>query len=159
MPARSGSGRKAKPTALKLLDGNPGKKPLPKNEPQPFLALPPTPAWMTLRAKREYRRVGALLLSSKMVTVLDGFGLAMVASSYATWVEAEIAVQEHGLLVKGRDGAPAVNPFRRVANEAYDRTRQMLVEFGMTPSSRTRVKTVESATAVGPVGEWWEQSG
>ncbi len=159
MPARSGSGRKPKPTALKLLDGNPGNKPLPKNEPEPFVALPPTPTWMTLRAKREYRRVGALLLQSQMVTVLDGFALAMVASSYATWVEAEIALQEHGLLVKGRDGAPSVNPFRKVANEAYDRTRQMLVEFGMTPSSRARVKTVQADTASGTSGEWWEQGG
>ena len=28
-------GRKPKPTALKLLTGNPGKRPLPENEPQP----------------------------------------------------------------------------------------------------------------------------
>ena len=84
--------------------------------------------------------------------------LTMIASSYATWVEAEKAQLEHGLLVKGRDGAPAVNPFRKVANEAYDRTRQLLVEFGMTPSSRTRVKVatpiVEDAGT-----EWWERSG
>lgn len=158
MPARPGSGRKPKPTALKLLDGNPGKGPLPKNEPKPMVACPPCPSWLPALAKREYRRIGAMLVSTGVMTVIDGHALTMIASSYATWVEAEKAQLEHGLLVKGRDGAPAVNPFRKVANEAFDRTRQLLVEFGMTPSSRTRVKVATPVIEDDGI-EWWERSG
>ncbi|HZK10243.1 MAG TPA: phage terminase small subunit P27 family, partial [Clostridia bacterium] len=33
-------GRKPKPTALKVLEGNPGKRPLNKNEPQPERKAP-----------------------------------------------------------------------------------------------------------------------
>jgi P27 family predicted phage terminase small subunit len=109
-------------------------------------------------AKREYRRVGKLLLTAGVMTIADGPALAMLATSWATWVEAETAAIEHGLIVKGRDGAPAVNPYRKIANEAYDRTRQLLVEFGMTPSSRTRVKAVAAPLAVA-TGNWWEASG
>ena len=82
----------------------------------------------------------------------------MVASSYATWVEAEKAVIEHGLLVKGRDGTPAVNPFRKVANEAHDRTRQLLIEFGMTPRSRVKKMQSPAVTSSDDAwdGDWWE---
>jgi hypothetical protein len=158
MGARPGAGRKATPTALKILRGNPGLRPLPKDEPKPKAGLPACPSWLTATAKREYRKIGAILVGSSVMTVADGHALVMIATSFATWVEAEKAVLEHGLLVKGRDGAPAVNPFRKVANEAYDRTRQLLIEFGMTPASRTRVKVVESV-APSTSGKWWESSG
>jgi len=158
MGARPGAGPKATPTALKILRGNPGLRPLPKDEPKPKAGLPACPSWLTATAKREYRKIGAILVGSSVMTVADGHALVMIATSFATWVEAEKAVLEHGLLVKGRDGAPAVNPFRKVANEAYDRTRQLLIEFGMTPASRTRVKVVESV-APSTSGKWWESSG
>jgi len=158
MPARPGSGRKPVPTALKLLRGNPGKGAIPKDEPKPTKGLPPCPSWLSAVAKREYRRVGKLMVSAGVMTVADGPALAMLATSWATWVEAETMASEHGLIVKGRDGAPAVNPYRKIANEAYDRTRQLLVEFGMTPSSRTRVKAIIEPVAVA-TGDWWEQSG
>ena len=41
---------------------------------------------------------------------------------------------------------------------AWRLTRQLLVEFGMTPSSRTRVKV--ATPVVEDAGtEWWERSG
>jgi len=158
MPARPGAGRKPVPTALKVLRGNPGKGALPRDEPRMTSGVPAAPAWLSVVAKREYRRVGRLLLTAGVMTIADGPALAMLATSWATWVEAETAAIEHGLIVKGRDGAPAVNPYRKIANEAYDRTRQLLVEFGMTPSSRTRVKAVAVPLAVA-TGNWWEASG
>ena len=45
-------GRKPKPTALKLLEGNPGKRPLNDREPVPPRAALKCPAWLLPEAKR-----------------------------------------------------------------------------------------------------------
>ena len=54
-------GRKPKPTALKLLEGNPGKRPLNDKEPKPQKKAPSCPKWLDPEAKKEWRR-----LASKM---------------------------------------------------------------------------------------------
>ena len=40
----------------------------------------------------------------------------------------------------GDNGIPIVSPYLKISNAALDRMRQFLVEFGMTPSSRSKVK-------------------
>ena len=46
-------GRKPKPTHLKVLAGNPGKRPLPKNEPKPKPIAPRCPQWLDPIARKE----------------------------------------------------------------------------------------------------------
>lgn len=45
-------GRKPKPTALKVLEGNPGHRPLNKKEPLPKGRLPRCPDWLEDDARR-----------------------------------------------------------------------------------------------------------
>ena len=45
-------GRKPKPTALKALEGNPGKRPLNEHEPMPPKATLRCPAWLEAEAKK-----------------------------------------------------------------------------------------------------------
>ena len=45
-------GRKPKPTALKVLEGNPGKRPLNDREPVPPRAALKCPAWLLPEAKK-----------------------------------------------------------------------------------------------------------
>ena len=49
-------GRKPKPTAIKELEGNPGKRPLNANEPKPERKAPRCPGWL---ATPDERRGGA----------------------------------------------------------------------------------------------------
>ena len=49
-------GRKPTPTAIKELEGNPGKRPLNKNEPKPTKKAPPCPKWLEPEAKKEWHR-------------------------------------------------------------------------------------------------------
>ena len=44
-------GRKPKPTAVKVLEGNPGKRSLNTNEPKPVKKAPRCPAWLEDEAK------------------------------------------------------------------------------------------------------------
>ena len=50
-------GRKPKPTALKALEGNPGKRPLNEHEPVPPKATLRCPAWLEAEAKKEWKRL------------------------------------------------------------------------------------------------------
>lgn len=49
-------GRKPKPTAMKELEGNPGKHPLNTSEPKPNKKAPACPKWLEPEAKKEWRR-------------------------------------------------------------------------------------------------------
>jgi len=53
------AGRKRKPTVLKVLEGNPGKRPLNKNGPKPKPVAPKTPKHLNSVAKKEWKRVAA----------------------------------------------------------------------------------------------------
>jgi len=50
-------------------------------------------------------------------------------------------VREMGMIVKSPKGYPIQNPFLAIANKAQRTCMDILTEFGMTPSSRTRVQS------------------
>lgn len=54
-------GRKPKPTALKVLEGNPGKRQLNVVEPKPRNKAPKCPAWLDAEAKKEWRRLANVI--------------------------------------------------------------------------------------------------
>ena len=55
-------GRKPKPTAMKELEGNPGKHPLNTSEPKPNKKAPACPKWLEPEAKKEWRRLAKQIL-------------------------------------------------------------------------------------------------
>ncbi len=69
--------------------------------------------------------------------------------------EVSAQIKKTGLLVRGREGVPMRNPLLSVRTALRQRIDHLLAEFGMTPSSRTRVKTEQPAidTKVNPVDE------
>lgn len=50
-------GRKPKPTAMKVLEGNPGKRQLNSKEPKPVKKAPRCPNWLEDEAKKEWKRM------------------------------------------------------------------------------------------------------
>lgn len=51
-------GRKPKPTAVKVLEGNPGKRSLNTREPQPEKKAPRCPSWLEDEAKKRVEANG-----------------------------------------------------------------------------------------------------
>jgi P27 family predicted phage terminase small subunit len=70
---------------------------------------------------------------------LDVVGLAMYCQAYSRWVAAEEKLADFGLLIKTPSDLPQLSPSLSVSNRAFDQLRAMLAEFGMTPSSRSRL--------------------
>lgn len=144
MAGRPGrSGRKPKPTYLKLLEGNPGHRPLNKNEPKPPPATPRCPRHLSAEARREWSRVTPLLATLGLLTRIDRAALAMYCEAWGRWVEAEDALKKYGVMVKSPNGFPMQSPYLAVANMAMQQMRGLLTEFGMSPASRTRLSVQE----------------
>ncbi len=137
------AGRRPKPTHLKLLTGNPGKRPLNKREPKPGTAIPRCPAGLSPSARKEWRRISIQLFALGLLTEIDRAALAVYCQAWAQWLEATVQLQTAGLVVKAPSGYPILNPHLSVANQAFQQMKAILGEFGMTPSSRTRIAVTQ----------------
>ena len=141
------TGPKPKPTALKLVQGNPGKRALPKNEAVVALSEPTPPAFLCDDAKVEWGRVCSALYAAGLMTELDRAALAAYAAAYGRWAQAERAINtmagkdgiNAALLIKTKEGNAIQNPLVGIANKARNDVVRFAAEFGMTPSARSRV--------------------
>lgn len=134
-------GRKPVPAALKVLRGNPGKRPINTEEAKPSRALPECPDHLQGEARAEWDRMATELHSVGLLTTIDRAALAGYCQSWGRWVEAENEVRRLGSVVKAKNGFPVLNPYLTIATSAMKQMRAFLVEFGMTPSSRSRAST------------------
>ena len=82
-------GRKPTPTRLKILAGNPGKRPLNSREPQPAQKMPRCPKHLDKAARAEWRRKAPELFRVGLLTAVDDNGLAGYCMAYSRWVRAE----------------------------------------------------------------------
>lgn len=133
-----------KPTVLKLLTGNPGKRAINRAEPKPAKAKKGSrrvPAWLTPDGKREWRRVVPELERLGLLTKIDDGALEGLCAAYARAMEADRHVKNGGLTVMTDKGFVLANPAVSIAKNAWQQYRQFASEFGLTPGSRTRIRT------------------
>lgn len=137
-------GGKPKPTSLKILHGNPGKRPLNDREPEAKPEIPEPPDHMTERQREIWNRFGREMKAAGVLTKLDAVAYEMLCRAYVASVEAAEKVAEHGpvWMEKGDGKIPkfAYSPYWAVQNREEKKLLALLAEFGLTPSSRTRIK-------------------
>lgn len=141
-------GHNKKPTALKVLEGNPGKRPIPKHEPKPEPVAPKCPSWLNKIAKAEWRRISPLLATLGLITREDMANLAGYCHSYAQMIEAEDYLAKHGLgyVVEQRNKAGELismsageyAQMRTVRNAKSEIIRYSAM-FGLSPVDRSRM--------------------
>src|SRR6476620_7381333 len=104
-------GRKPKPTMLKVLDGNPGRRPLNECEPAAPQGVPECPDWLSDEAKAEWKRVIPELQMMGLLSSADRAALAAYCTAWCRWVEAEEMVKKFGTIVKSPEkGFPMKSP-------------------------------------------------
>jgi len=155
MPNHGRGGRPPKPTHLKILEGNPGKRDLPENEPQPDKGIPDSPPTFTEAQRQAFETLGLQLDQVGVLTKLDGPALSLAALAYTQTMASAEHVAKHGPVwinfagCRDKDGNivalpdTKVNPHWKIQVEAMKRLQAMLQEFGMTPSSRTKVQVTK----------------
>jgi P27 family predicted phage terminase small subunit len=145
-------GRKPKPTCLKLVDGNPGRRPIKQDDFSPAAVIPECPAHLQGEARAEWDRLTQLLDEYGMVSEADRGALAMICTLWGRYVAAETVIEaaakklpgSYGLFVKSPNDFPVQSPWLAVSNKAMEKYHQMCAEFGLTPSSRARVSLTTS---------------
>lgn len=142
-------GRKPRPTELKRILGNPGKRRLNDAEPVPISARPEPPEHLNDDAKQEWVRVSEELYNLGLLSNIDRASLAAYCQCYSRWVQAEnalAAMAAHdaltgGLMIRTQKGNAIQNPLVGTANVAMAGMLRYASEFGMTPTARSRMST------------------
>jgi P27 family predicted phage terminase small subunit len=132
-------GRKPKPTKLKLIEGNPGKRPIRGDEPRPPSSQPTCPAHLSPTAKAEWKRLAQSLHKIGMLTQVDRAVLAAYCQAYGRWVEAERKLAETPVLLKTPAGYVQPSPWLAIANKQLELMAKFMAELGLKPSSRSRL--------------------
>ena len=133
-------GPRPKPTALKLVTGNPGRRPLNTAEPKPRGALLHPPEHLT-----EAQRVGWTYVIAHappgLLKVLDRAALTVFVIAEERHAAANIALATGPMLMKTVNGNIIQSPYMAVLNKQGLIMLKAAAEMGFTPSSRTRVET------------------
>lgn len=132
-------GRKPTPTAIKELEGNPGKRPLNSSEPKPVKKAPSCPKWLEGEAKKEWRRLAKQMEAIGILTEVDMAAFAGYCQAYARWKEAEEFITQHGSIVKTPSGYWQQVPQVSIAQTYLKIMNKFAEQFGLTPSSRSRI--------------------
>jgi P27 family predicted phage terminase small subunit len=147
-------GRKPEPSALKILRGLPGKRKLSVDEPQPTpLTNAEPPDWLNPEAQAEWRRQAPMLERLGVLTESDTDALTAYCVAWTAWKQATQQIWKFGMVIKGRHDVPMQSPYVKLANTSMAQMCKLLIEFGMTPSSRTKVHAAKKPDT--PVVSKW----
>ena len=137
-------GRKPKPTHLKLVTGNPGKRALPKNEPAPARERPSKPADLDGKASKIWDVLVEETFAMGVLTRADGPALRMTCEAWARFFEARRAILQFGSMTYETEGVAGkqikLHPNVGVQERAERTLRSWFSEFGLTPAARSRVE-------------------
>ena len=130
------------PTALKLLRGNPGKRPLNKREPKPRAGAPSCPAWLEPEAKKIWREIAPQLQEMGVLTHIDRTMLTLLCETWARWRLAVAAL----VGLDYREDSVEIKRLSIIARDLLGIIHRIGGAFGMSPSDRTRIQIGKSDT-------------
>jgi P27 family predicted phage terminase small subunit len=137
------TGRKPVPSHLKAVKGTVRPCRVNRDEPKPAADDIAPPEGMSKLALSHWRTVSRHLQEARIITNIDTTALMIYCEVYATWRDATDQINKYGSVVMGKDEYPVRSPYLMVAQKSFEQMKAMMTEFGMTPSSRTRIKVVE----------------
>ena len=146
-------GPAGKPTQLRLLQGNPGKRNINKNEVQPPKegVVPLPPPYLGTYAKKEWKRIAPLLYDAGLLTKFDETALASYCQAYDRWLVAEKKLRTYKDFTYITDKGNLVQRAEvGIANKAMDDLLRYGREFGLTPSSRQNLSVEQEESAADP---------
>ena len=122
-------------------------------------SIPQPPKELSAAALAEWHSIVPKLFSAGLLTKLDGAALAAYCQNYADWLEAVEKVREAGAVVKAPSGYPILNPYVGIASRAQAAMVRMLMQFGMSPASRSSAKAEKKdENDGGAIDKWLEQN-
>ena len=147
MGGKGSGGHNRKPSALKKIQGNPGKRRSNRREPKPPAGVPEMPADLKGAARVEWIRIAPILDKMGVLTRADGSALAAYCKLHALHLRAEAAIAKYGIVFAKVDEVGVSTLKKNPAVSIFESTsrliRSFLQEFGLTPASRSKVAASE----------------
>jgi len=144
--------RRPVPQELKKKRGTARKDRAPENPVTPAKGRPKknTPSFLRAKGKLMYERTVGHLHSMGLLSTVDDTALELLALAYQEWYTAELRLQKEGRIYEtyAANGAKVLKPHPAAAQsaDAWRRIRMMLIEFGLTPASRSKLEKPEGRT-------------
>ena len=148
-------GRKKLPSKLKVIKGTYRKELENPNEPVYDIEIPDPPKHLSERALKEWTRMSEVLYKQGLLTEVDRACLAAYCQLYGRWQEAEEDLKKQAIWIETIQGNVIQNPLVGIANTAIKLMKECLIEFGMTPASRSKVSSKNGGKKRDP----WEKFG
>jgi P27 family predicted phage terminase small subunit len=151
-------GRPAEPTALKVLMGNPGNRPINTDEPKPKPLMPSKPKMLKGEALKEWKRITKKLCDLGLLTEVDGAALAAYCQCYKRWLEAEEFLEKfghdekgnfNGFMIKTTSGYLQQLPQVSIAQTYAKLMSVYLAKFGLSPADRVGMVAPKSPEKAG----------
>jgi phage terminase small subunit len=164
-------GPQRQPSNVIALRGNPGHKALSAlvDDFNPEVEIPDAPRWIWPEAKKEWKRIGVELERYGLVSKLDRAALVLYCQAWArlAWAETMMAramrlAEEKraeaenrgeewrggdGIMVPSPNGALVYSHYWVVQRRAAQEVHWYLQSFGLSPASRSRVRTSDNRQA------------
>jgi len=131
-----------KPVELRILQGNPGRRPLPKAENlvRDAAGSLACPKWICVEGRREWRRVARMLQRLGVYRTTDRAALAAYCQSWGRYVQVEKILREEGMTFETDKGYVGQRPEVGMSHKYLALVKSLAQELGLTPASRPRVK-------------------
>ena len=142
-------GRHPTPTHLKIIRGNPGKRPLNAKEPRPVGDLKDAPAYFDDEL-REVWNYAIQHSPAGLLKMIDSGVLETWCCAHVLHRKAVSQVRQFGLLVKPpKSDVPVQSPWLPIVNKQAFIMLRAVDHLGFSPASRSRISMGEGATAFG----------
>lgn len=132
-------GRPPKPTALRLIEGDRNSR-ISKNEPIPRLRTPVCPDEVSDAVREIWEYTVAELSIMGIAYACDRDTLLCYCEAVVSHRRACAILAKSGVLIKGIAGGMVRNPALPIQRDTSHTIRAFAQEFGLTPSSRTRIE-------------------
>lgn len=154
------SGRRPKPTALHILNGNPSRKNLNINEVRPPAGDITQPTGLSAGASVVWAELAPVCLAMGTLTTADLRPFATLCELQSTLQQTSASKDGRALFtLKAQDEAGStvkivINAVLKLERETANALRPYYEYFGLTPSSRARLATPKGKATEAPVSKW-----
>lgn len=158
---KPGRGRKPKPIELRLLQGNPSRRPIPADVPKAdkLYEVPIPPEYLNDIAKECWSYLADKLIKCGIMSNLDVYTLEICCIALSTVRMSAKKIKEDTLVlaVKNEDGSiksAQKTPYMNVLKDAIEIFDSYGSKLGLSPTDRMRLKEIKEPQKDNPLQEF-----
>lgn len=125
-----------KPTNLRILEGNPGRRAINYDEPKPKPIAPKPPTWLNKESKRIWKQLAEKLELLGLLTEVDLYDFQNLCLAAAQLRQAQTVLDEKGLIMETPSGYLQQRPEVSIVHKNMEMVAKLSAKFGLSPADR-----------------------